>query len=46
MKNVNDGIVILDDKGTAEIEFPDWFTVLNKDYRYYLTAIGASGPNL
>jgi hypothetical protein len=46
MKNVYDGVVILDDKGEAEIELPDWFSVLNKDFRYQLTAIGAPGPNL
>jgi hypothetical protein len=46
MKNVYDGVVALDDKGEAEIELPDWFGTLNKDFRYQLTAIGAPGPNL
>ena len=46
MKNVYDGVVVLDDKGEAEIELPDWFGILNKDFRYQLTAIGAPGPNL
>jgi hypothetical protein len=46
MKNIYDGVVILDDKGEAEIELPDWFGALNKDFRYQLTAIGAPGPNL
>jgi hypothetical protein len=46
MKNVYDGVVALDDKGEAEIELPDWFGALNKDFRYQLTAIGAPGPNL
>ena len=46
MKNVYDGIVALDDKGEAEIELPDWFGALNKDFRYQLTAIGSPGPNL
>jgi hypothetical protein len=46
MKNVYDGVVVLDDKGEAEIELPDWFDILNKDFRYQLTAIGAPGPNL
>src|SRR5215218_3572075 len=46
MKNVYDGVVVLDDKGKADIELPDWFGALNKDFRYQLTAIGAPGPNL
>jgi hypothetical protein len=46
MKNVYDGVVALDDKGEAEIELPDWFGALNKDFRYQLTAIGAPGPNV
>jgi hypothetical protein len=32
MKNVYDGVVVLDDKGEAEIELPDWFNTLNKDF--------------
>jgi hypothetical protein len=46
MKNVYDGVVVLDRKGKAEIELPNWFGMLNKDFRYQLTAIGAPGPNL
>jgi hypothetical protein len=46
MKNVYDGVVVLDRKGKAEIELPDWFGALNQDFRYQLTAIGAPGPNL
>src|ERR687889_233396 len=46
MKNVYDGVVVLDRKGKAEIELPGWFGILNKDFRYQLTAIGAPGPNL
>ena len=34
MKNVYDGVVVLDRKGKAEIELPDWFGILNKDFRY------------
>ena len=46
MKNVYDGVVVLDANGEAEIELPDWFDALNKDFRYQLTPIGAPGPNL
>jgi hypothetical protein len=46
MKNIYDGVITLDSKGEAEIELPDWFCALNKDFRYQLTAIGAPGPNL
>jgi hypothetical protein len=46
LRNIYDGVVALDDNGEAEIELPDWFGALNKDFRYQLTAIGAPGPNL
>jgi len=46
MKNVYDGVVTLDDNCEAEIELPDWFSSLNKDFRYQLTAIGSPAPNL
>src|SRR5215212_11450214 len=46
MKNVYDGVFALDNKGEAEIDLPDWFSALNKDFRYQLTAIGVPGPNL
>jgi hypothetical protein len=46
MKNIYDGVIVLDALGEAVIELPDWFEALNKDFRYQLTAIGAPGPNL
>ena len=46
MKNVYDGVVVLDEGGAAVIELPDWFGSLNKDFRYQLTAIGSPGPTL
>jgi hypothetical protein len=46
MKNVYDGVVVLDNEGEAEIELPDRFGALNKDFRYQLTSIGSPGPNL
>jgi hypothetical protein len=46
MKNVYDGVVVLDANGQAWVELPEWFEALNKDFRYQLTPIGAPGPNL
>lgn len=46
MKNVYDGVVSLDAKGTAWVNLPDWFQAINKDFRYQLTSVGAPGPNL
>lgn len=46
MKNIYDGVVRLDAKGEAIVELPAWFTALNSDYRYQLTAIGAPAPEL
>jgi hypothetical protein len=40
MKNVYDGVVVLDEKGEAWVQFPEWFGALNKDFRYQLTCIG------
>jgi hypothetical protein len=40
MKNIYDGVVGLDDAGTAWITLPNWFSSLNGDFRYQLTAIG------
>ena len=42
MKNIYDGIVLLDEKGEAVVTLPDYFEVLNKDFRYQLTPIGAA----
>ncbi len=46
MKNIYDGVVVLDANGEAKVDLPDWFSALNKDFRYQLTAIGAPGPNI
>ncbi len=46
MKNIYDGIAVLDSSGQATVTLPDWFEALNMEYRYQLTAIGAPGPNL
>ena len=36
MKNIYDGIAVLDTNGEMWITFPDWFQALNSDYRYQL----------
>ena len=46
MMNVYNGIAVLDGKGAATIEMPDYFAALNRDVRYQLTAIGAASPSL
>jgi hypothetical protein len=40
MKNIYDGNVTTDSSGLATIALPDWFDVLNRDFRYQLTVIG------
>jgi hypothetical protein len=46
MKNLYDGIAVLDDNGQATVTLPDWFDTLNEDFRYQLTPIGAPAPQL
>ena len=46
MMNIYNGIVTLDSDGHAVVTLPEWFEVLNRDFRYQLTAIGAPAPNL
>ncbi|MFN0008420.1 MAG: hypothetical protein ACKVXR_10980 [Planctomycetota bacterium] len=46
MMNVYNGNAVLDERGEAWIELPEWFEALNRDFRYQLTAIGAPGPDL
>ncbi len=46
MKNLYDGVVVLDAYGEAVVQLPLWFEVLNGEFRYQLTPIGAAGPNL
>lgn len=44
MMNVYNGNVSLDADGTATVELPDYFSALNKDFRYQLTTVGAFAP--
>lgn len=46
MKNIYDGVVVLDARGEAEVTLPAWFEALNTNFRYQLTAIGAASPDL
>jgi hypothetical protein len=46
MMNIYNGIVELDALGEAIVTLPAYFEALNKDFRYQLTAIGRSQPNL
>jgi hypothetical protein len=46
MKNIYDGVVVLDANGEAIVDLPAWFEALNSEFRYQLTSIGAPGPNL
>ena len=46
MKNIYDGVVTLDSNGEGVVTLPDWFSALNRDFRYLLTPIGAPAPNL
>jgi hypothetical protein len=46
MMNIYNGNVTLDKKGQAIVKMPDYFSALNREFRYQLTAVGAPGPNL
>jgi hypothetical protein len=46
MKNVYDGVVILDQRGRGVVRLPRWFEAVNRDVRYQLTAIGGAAPEL
>ncbi len=40
MKNIYDGNVTTDAQGSATVQLPNWFEILNTDFRYQLTVIG------
>jgi hypothetical protein len=46
MKNIYDGVVVLDAHGGATVALPAWFESLNRDFRYQLTPIGGPAPDL
>lgn len=41
MKNIYDGVAILDANGEAVVTLPDWFGTLNSEFRYQLTCLGS-----
>lgn len=46
IKNIYDGVIVLDEAGEAWVDLPTWFEALNGDFRYQLTAIGGPAPRL
>jgi len=44
MKNIYDGVIVLNVGGEATVELPAYFEALNQDFRYQLTCIGGSAP--
>ncbi len=40
MKNIYDGVTVLNKEGEALVELPAYFEALNRDFRYQLTPIG------
>jgi len=44
MKNIYDGVTVLDAGGKATVQLPDWFQALNGNFRYQLTCIGSYSP--
>ncbi len=44
--NAYSGVVVLDARGEAWIQLPDYFGAVNRDPRYTLTPVGAPMPNL
>jgi len=44
MKNVYDGVAVLDHNGEAVVQLPEWFEALNQEFRYQLTCIGGFAP--
>ncbi len=44
MKNIYDGVAILNKQGQAIVTLPSYFNALNQDFRYQLTTIGAYAP--
>lgn len=46
IKNLYDGIAVLNSEGEATVRLPDYFEALNTDFRYQLKPIGKPMPDL
>jgi hypothetical protein len=46
MMNIYNGNVVLDSRGEATIQLPDYFEALNMEFRYQLTSIGKASPGI
>ncbi len=44
--NMYSGSVVLDDAGAAWVDLPDYFSAINRDATYHLTAVGGPAPGL
>jgi hypothetical protein len=44
MMNVYNGNAVFDASGEVEVELPDWFESLNREFRYQLTCVGGFAP--
>jgi hypothetical protein len=44
MANIYSGNIVLDRRGEAVVDLPEWFEALNGDFRYQLTTIGRAAP--
>lgn len=46
VKNIYDGITVIDENGEATVTLPDYFDVLNRDFRYQIKGVTVAQPNL
>ena len=46
VKNIYDGVVLLDTEGKATVQLPDYFEALNKDFRYQVKPLNGAMPDL
>lgn len=44
MMNIYNGNAVFDASGELEVELPDWFDGLNREFRYQLTCVGGFAP--